>query len=181
MKHFPFLILALVFIYCGSPEPRRAVKVKTVSYIKETVERNKKLLAKEEKKIRDIINNDSVHTYHTTTNGSWYYYDVKIEEPSIFPQPNDMVTLTYNIVSFDNDTIYSNATIDTIVYKVDKIKLFPGLRNSIKVLKENETATFMFPSSMAFGYHGDDNKIEPNTPIKSTVTLLKIDKQKDSI
>ena len=181
MKHFRFLILVLIFVGCRGPEPRRPVKVKTVNYIKETVERNKKLLAKEEKKIQDIIAKDSVHTYRTTANSSWYYYDVKIEEPSIFPQADDVVTLTYNIVSFDNDTIYSNAVIDTIIYKVDKIKLFPGLRNSIKLLKENETATFMFPSSMAFGYRGDNDKIEPNTPIKSTITLLKIERQKDSI
>jgi FKBP-type peptidyl-prolyl cis-trans isomerase len=64
---------------------------------------------------------------------------------------------------------------------VDKQNLFPGLRNSIKLLREGETATFLFPSSMAFGYHGDNNKIGTNIPLKSTITLLKIEKQKDSI
>ncbi len=84
-------------------------------------------------------------------------------------------------MSFSNDTIYPREEIGIIKYKVDKQELFPGLRNSIKLLKEMETATFMFPSSLAYGYHGDNNKIGINVPIKSTITLLKIEKQQDSI
>ena len=88
--------------------------------------------------------------------------------------------MEYNVISFSNDTVYSKADIGTVTYKVDKQDLFPGLRNSIKLMKENESATFLFPSSLAYGYHGDSNKIGINIPIKSTITILKIDKQKDN-
>jgi FKBP-type peptidyl-prolyl cis-trans isomerase len=60
---------------------------------------------------------------------------------------------------------------------VDKQELFMGLRDAVKLLKEGERATFLFPSSLAFGYHGDNNKIGTNVPLKSTVTLLKIEQQ----
>jgi gliding motility-associated peptidyl-prolyl isomerase len=83
-------------------------------------------------------------------------------------------------MTFSNDTIYSKEDIGTLTYKVDKQDLFPGLRNSIKLLKENESATFLFPSSLSYGYHGDNNKIGVNVPIKSTITILNIDKQKDN-
>ena len=64
---------------------------------------------------------------------------------------------------------------------VSKLDLFPGLRNSVPLLKENETATFLFPSSLAYGYHGDNDKIGTNVPLKSTLTILKIEKQEDSL
>ena len=66
-------------------------------------------------------------------------------------------------------------------YKVDKQELFPGLRNSVKLLKENETATFLFPSSLGYGYPGDGDKIGINMPLKSTIAVVKIEKQNDSL
>lgn len=50
-----------------------------------------------------------------------------------------------------------------------------------KLLKEKETATFLFPSSLAFGYHGDNDKIGANIPLKTTISILEIKKQNDSI
>ena len=76
-----------------------------------------------------------------------------------------------------NDTIYSQEEIGQLSYKVDKQELFKGLRDAVKILKENEKATFLFPSSLAFGYHGDNERINSNVPIKSTIEILKI-KQK---
>ncbi len=138
-------------------------------------------MALEERIIDKIIEKDSLHTYEHSTTGAWYYYDAQNKEADYTPQPDDLVTMTYNVMSFTNDTIYSHKDIGIFQYKVDKQELFPGLRNSVKILKENETATFLFPSSLAYGYHGDDNKIGINEPIKSTITIFKIEKPQDSI
>ncbi len=46
-----------------------------------------------------------------------------------------------------------------------------GLRDGIKRLHKNETVTFLFPSHMAYGYHGDNKKIGTNEPLMVTVTL----------
>ena len=35
----------------------------------------------------------------------------------------------------------------------------------------NKKVTFLFPSHMAYGYHGDDRRIGTNEPIICTVTL----------
>jgi len=181
MKRYLYIFIIMGLTTCGGPEPRRPVKVNTGSFIKESVERNKQLLVEEEKQIQAIIKKDTLQTYQSTANGSWYYYDSKAGTIGYTPQPDDLVTLTYNIVSFENDTIYSAADIGTIIYKVDKQELFPGLRNSIKLLQEKETATFLFPSSLAYGYHGDNGKIGPNLALKATISILKIEKQQDSI
>lgn len=175
------LLMATAIISCDGPEPRRPVEVKSGSFFKESVERNKQRLAKEEKKIQDIIEKDTAREYVHSATGSWYRFDVVNAEAEYTPQPDDLVTLTYNLIGFDGDTIYTKADIGIITYKVDKQELFPGLRNSVKLLKEGETATFLFPSSLAYGYHGDNEKIGINVPIQSTVSLLKIEKDRDSI
>ena len=54
--------------------------------------------------------------------------------------------------------IYSKEDNKVITYCVDKQELFQGLRQAIKLLKEKEEAVFFFPSEIAFGYHGDNEK-----------------------
>ncbi|SHF93058.1 peptidyl-prolyl isomerase, gliding motility-associated [Arenibacter palladensis] len=180
MKNLIFLLLIIAFFSCNGPEPRKPVKVKTGSILQKSVERNKDLLAKEEKQIMEIIKNDSLNTYFSSGIGSWYHYISKSDQTDYYPKTDDLVTLQYNVMTFNNDTIYSTEDIGTITYKVDKQDLFPGLRNSVKLLKEKESATFLFPSSLSYGYHGDNNKIGVNVPIKSTITILNIDKQKEN-
>ncbi|MEJ1223366.1 gliding motility-associated peptidyl-prolyl isomerase GldI [Sediminicola sp. 1XM1-17] len=182
MRYFlAVLILGMSLASCQEAEPRRPIKVRTGSFFKESIKRNKELLALEEKMIKEIIAKDTAHTYQSSSKGSWFYYDQKNDSLTYTPKPDDLVSFTYNLVSFSNDTIYRSEELGTIQYKVDKQNLFPGLRNSIKLLKEGETATFLFPSSLAFGYHGDNKKIGTNIPLKSTITLFKIETQQDSI
>ena len=181
MKHFLILFSLIIISGCGEVVPRKPVKVKSNTLFGGDVRRNKKLLAAEEKMIQEIIAEDSLHFYQNSASGSWFYYEQKNEDSTTLPQPDDLVTLTYNIMSFNNDTIYSHDDIGIITYKVDKQELFQGLRNAVALLKENETVTFLFPSSLAYGYQGDNDRIGVNIPLKSTVSVLKIEKQQDSI
>lgn len=181
MKKIWLLLFCLGIVACQGPEPRRPVKVKTGSFIKESAERSKQLLAQEEEIIQNIISNDSLNTYFNSSSGSWYFYNIKVETGAPTAQPDDLVTMIYNVLSLQNDTIYSAEEIGIKKYKVDKQELFPGLRNAVKLLKEGETATFLFPSARAFGYHGDNKKIGTNVPIKSTISIFKIEQEQDSI
>lgn len=181
MRYLWILLIVIVCPGCGGPEPRKPIQTKTGSFYKQSIERSKKLLEIEEKLIADIIAKDSFHDYYQSASGSWYFYKTLNENARYTPQPDDLVTMTYDILSLSNDTIYSTGEIGIIQYKVDKQELFPGLRNSVKLLKEKETATFLYPSSLAYGYHGDNNRIGVNVPIKSTLSILKIEKQKDSL
>jgi gliding motility-associated peptidyl-prolyl isomerase len=181
MSKLLYITLALLLSYCGGPEARKPVKVSTGSFIKESVERNRQLLAKEEKLINSIIASDSTNDYIPTDFGAWYYYRQTNPATTYTPVENDRLTMTYDLLSLDNDTIYSHEETGTIDYLVDREEVFPGLRMGVKLLKEGETATFLFPSHLAFGYHGDNNRIGPNLAVKSTVTLFKIETSKDSI
>lgn len=174
------LLLLLVFVFsCDGPEPRKPVQRKSGSFFKASVERSRKLLELEERQIQQIIERDSLKHYEHSAAGSWYHYNRVNDTATYTPKTDDLVVLSYNILSLNNDTIYSKEEIGTLIYKVDKQELFQGLRDAIKLLKENEKATFLFPSSLAFGYHGDNDRIDSNVPIKSTIEIFKIEQKQD--
>ncbi|KAB7531225.1 gliding motility-associated peptidyl-prolyl isomerase GldI [Flagellimonas olearia] len=175
------LITAILFVACGGPEPRRPVEVKSGSFFKESVERNKALIAEEEKLIQEIIAKDSLHEYLASPNGFWYYFETQNDTATYLPKTNDQVLFSYNLMTLENDTIYTAESIGPTSYVVDKEQLFPGLQNAVKLLKISEKATFIFPSLQAYGYQGDNNAIAPRTPVKSSVELHTIIIHKDSL
>jgi gliding motility-associated peptidyl-prolyl isomerase len=181
MKRFIYILLTVALVSCEGPVPRHPVKRNTTNSIQAAIERSKKLLATEEALMQTVMRKDSTNTYVQSASGSWYYYNKKNNKATEKAQPDDLVTMTYNVLSFDNDTIYSMQDIGILKYKVDKQELFPGLRNAVKVLKENETATFLFPSSLGYGVPGDGDRIGVNMPLKSTVAVIKIEKEQDSL
>ena len=178
MRKLFLLVGILGIVACGEPKPRRPIKASGNSFLKESAARSKKLLDREEQLIKAVIAADTTHAYLTSGEGSWYYYHNR-NESGLLAEPDDLVTLTYDILSLNNETLYSQQEIGIIEYKVDKQELFPGLRNSVKLLRENEKATFLFTSPMAYGYPGDNDRIGSNLPVKSTIQILKVEKQSE--
>lgn len=143
MRQLLLILLVFGFVGCGAPEPRRPVKVKSGSF-NASVERSKKLLAEEEGMIDTIISNDSLHNYEHSATGAWYYYEQKNEILTYKPQPDDLVTFTYNVMSFTNDTIYSHEELGVFKYKVDKQELFQDYAIASNFCKRKKRQLFYF-------------------------------------
>lgn len=171
-----FLLICLAFS-CKSPEARKPVSQKTGSYIDAAVERNKKIVAAEEKQIQEIIEEDSRNNYITSTHGFWYFYNDRDTSLALKPKFGDLVEFKYDIKTLNDEVIYPE---EERIYRMDQEELFAGLREGLKLMHEGETVTFLFPSHKAFGFYGDKGKIGTDIPIKSTVTLINIT-PKDSI
>jgi gliding motility-associated peptidyl-prolyl isomerase len=168
------VLIALMIVSCKSPEARYPETQKTGSFIKASVLRNKKLIEAQKIKIEDIIKNDPENTYIASQNGFWYYYHTKVEGDSIKPAFGDIVNFNYNIKDLDNNLIYSNEELKTQNYAMDQEELFTGLREGLKLMREGETVTFLFPSQLGYGYYGDENKIGTNVPLICKVTVNSI-------
>ncbi len=182
MRRYGFLLTGLiVFFACGEPEPRKPVQARSGSFIAESVARSKTILEQEQKQIQEIILNDSLRTYLSSPYGFWYYYEVKQDTSGYTPKTNDIVWLSYNLMTFSGDTLYKTEDFGLVQHAVDKSQLFPGLRNAVKLLRKGEKATFLFPSSQAYGFRGDNYKIGPNQPLASSVGLLEIQKDSSNI
>lgn len=174
---FTSVILLLIFAAsCKSPEARYPVSQNSGSYIDESVERNKEMIAQEEDYIKEVMGKNVDTEYLSSADGFWYYYNEKSTDSTNIKTPDfgDIVVFDYSISSIEGKSIYAEGEKPTREYTMDKEKLFTGLRQGLKLMKEGETVTFLFPSHKAFGYYGDKEKIGSNTPITARVTLHEI-------
>jgi len=179
-KVFSLIFVMFVITSCQEPQPRRPLEVRSGSFLKTSAERNKRLLEQETALMQDLAQKDSLRKFQSSASGFLYAYEKRNSEDDRLAAPGDLVTLTYNIRTWNEDTLYRQEEIGVFKYLVDKEELFPGMRYSVKLLKEGEAATFLYPSSLGYGYHGDDDRIGPNTPLKCTLQIFKIESETQS-
>jgi gliding motility-associated peptidyl-prolyl isomerase len=176
-----FLFSALIFS-CKSPEARRPVQSSSGTFIKESAERNKKIYDREVDFIEKIIAKDSTNDYISSENGFWYYYNKRDTATTEMPDLGDVVKFTYDIKDLNGTEILSEKENGLQQYKVDQSnqELISGVREGIKLMKEGETVTFLFPSYKAYGYYGIEEKLGTNIPVQSTVTLHSIEQSNEN-
>lgn len=181
MKNVSKIMLLIVvltaFLSCKEQQARMPISRSSGTYMKESIEKNKKLIAGEEGKIDSIIKSNPKIQYIASKKGYWYYYESKNELDTLRPKRGDVATFDYEIKDLKGNVVYSEVELRPQTYIVDKQNIMMGLRDGIKLMRKNEKVTFLFPSHMAFGYRGDLKRINTNQPIICTVTLNDIKKE----
>ena len=173
-----YSILFFAFLSgCKSPEARRPEQSHSGTFIKESAERNKKIYDEEKSFIEKLMAKDSTNNYISSENGFWYYYNTRDTTSTEMPDMGDIVKFTYDIKDLNGNLILSEKENGLQQYKVDQSNqdLISGVREGIKLMKEGETVTFLFPSYKAFGYYGIEEKLGTNIPVQSTITLHSIE------
>lgn len=166
-----FLVTLLVSSCKQSQEARRPVSQASGTFMKKSAERNKKLIATEEGQIDSIIKSNPKINYLASDKGYWFTYLVQNKIDTLTPKKGDVAFFEYELKDLKGRIIYSQAELKPQTYAVDKQNIMTGLREGIKLMHKKEKVVFLFPSHIAFGYHGDDKKIGPNQPLLCTVTL----------
>lgn len=177
---FVILCIALFTISCSETVARRPVTQKSGSYVKtKTITRNIERVAQEEKALKKVIESDTINDYQSSASGFWYTYVQKDTLSKPTPQVGDLVLFNYNIAAINGKVLVSQEEIGNTVTQIDQSNqdLISGIREGLKLMKEGETVTFLFPSHKAYGYYGVENRVPSNTPVRSTVTLLEIKNQ----
>ena len=172
IQNIVLISLALVSLAsCKQQQARMPITQTSGEFLKASAERNKKLNKSEENQIAKIIKKDSKVKYISSKKGYWYLYNVKNDSVLTTPMKGDIAYFDYEIKDLKGNIIYSKDELKPQTYVVDKQNIMMGLRDGIKLMHKNETVTFLFPSHVAFGYHGDDDRIGTNEPLSVTVTL----------
>ena len=175
--HYSKLILlagmvAIALTSCKqSQEARKPLSQASGTFMKKSAERNKKLIAGEEGQIDSLIKSNPKIKYLASTKGYWYTYVTQNIQDTLTPKKGDVAFFAYEIKDLKGNVIYSEVELRPQTYAVDKQNIMTGLREGIKLMHKNEKITFLFPSHIAYGYHGDDKRIGPNQPLMCTVTL----------
>jgi len=166
------LLFAVLLVGCKQhEEARRPISRASGSFMKKSADRNKKLVASEEDVIKKIIKSNPKVKYYATRKGYWLSYDEKNTTDTQTPRKGDIAYFNLEIKDIKGKIIYSESELGPQTYYVDKQDIMMGLRDGIKLMHKNETVTFLFPSHIAYGYHGDNKKIGTNESLICTVTL----------
>lgn len=168
---FVFLVTILVSGCKQHQEARRPISQKSGTFMKKSIERNKKLNAGEEGQIDSLIKSNPKVKYFASTKGYWYSYVIQNTLDTLTPKKGDVAFFDYEVKDLKGNIIYSELELRPQTYAIDKQNIMTGLREGIKLMHKNEKVIFLFPSHIAFGYHGDDKKIGTNQPLLCTVTL----------
>lgn len=176
MKNIKFgllmLFVSLLLIQCKQQQQARMpISQTSGTFMKQSIERNKKLIAGEEGKIDSVIKSNPKIVYLTSKKGYWYTYIVKNDTDTLRPKRGDTATFDYEVKDIKGNLIYSKDELKPQTYVVDKQNIMMGLRDGIKLMHKKETVTFLFTSHNGFGYHGDNDKIGVNESLICTVTL----------
>lgn len=164
------LLIFFVSIGCKPSEARRPLQQNTGSFIDTSVHINKARNDQEYTAIKKLID-EAKRPFLVSSYGFWYRYTKKNELENYTPQFGDQVIYSYGVKNLAKNWIYSSDESVKKTYFVAQEELIAGLREGLKLMKKGESMTFIFPSQMAYGYYGDNNKIGTNTPLIYEVTV----------
>lgn len=172
-------LLSSILISCSNTEARKPIVRKTSSFMSESIERNKVLSQAENALFEKKMKIDSTREYFNSERGFWYSYDEKAGPDAPIASEGDQVLYTYEVMDLTGGVIFSKEEIGTLTYQVDKQELISGLQDGLKLMRQGETMTFLFPSHKAYGYTGSE-RIAPNQPLVYKVELIQVNKTPSS-
>lgn len=166
------VVLLVVITGCqNKQEARRPISHSSGSFMKQSMDRNKKLIAGEEAEIARVIRQNKRVKFIASTKGFWYSYIATNTKDKLTPKKGDVALFDYEVKDLKGRIIYSQSELGPQTYFVDKQNIMTGLREGIKLMHRNEKINFLFTSHIAYGYHGDNKKIGTNKPLLCIVTL----------
>lgn len=165
------LLTSVLFLSCSKSEPRRPINKVKSSGVNVSIELNKRIRVLEEKWIEDYIKKDSLTTYQHSPFGFAYTVTKTSNKPKKESNKNTVYTFERTVYTLGNQLIYPKQLIKSRVAVSDEIT---GIKEGIKLMREDEEFKFIFTSFVAHGFYGDGNRIGANTPIIVKIKLLNI-------
>ena len=183
MKNNWFIILLTLLGLAScqrEQEARKPVSYASGSFIRQSIARNKQILKEQEAAFTALIKKQPQVQFFASKHGFKYFFNQRDTlQTKALPVKGDVVFFDYEVRNLKNQLIYNLDKFKNRQYQVDKENIMLGLREGLKLVKEGDVATFYLPSQMAYGFHGDGNKIISNTPLIVKVSIHKVLRQTD--
>lgn len=176
MKIFAVIILIFSLTACKNKVVQFPVNYENEreKFMEFSQDRNKEILNEDNELIQNYI--DSIQqNYVRTSYGFWLSNSGK-STPEM-AKTGDYVKYEYEVTDFDNQIIYSKSELGIQEAVLGKENLPRGLHVTLQLIEKGDSATALFPSFLAHGGYGDQNKIGGNQPLIYKVKILDIKKK----
>lgn len=163
------LLLLIAFFACGEKTPKQQNTMSKYEMKNSMETANRYLLNEEEE---DIANYIKRHGLEMTSTGTGLRYQI-LKQGSEKPiEKGEKVTLEYELRSIAGDLIYSSDNDGVKSFVVGEGSVESGLEEAMNYLHRGDVAKLILPFHLAYGLHGDDNRIPEYATLVYTIKIL---------
>ena len=166
-----YLILSLLmaFFACGEKTPKQQ-NVVSKNEMKNSMETANRYLLNEEEE--DIANYIKRHGLEMVTTGTGLRYQILKQGSENRIEKGERVTMEYELHSIAGDLIYSSDNDGVKSFVVGEGSAESGLEEAMAYLHRDDVAKLIIPYHLAYGLHGDDNRIPEYATLVYTIKII---------
>lgn len=138
-------------------------------------DRNKQILKEDVELIQNYV--DSSDRKFTKTSHGFWISNSGQTSPTM-AKTGDIIKYEFAVSDFNDQVVYTKNDHGLQDVMLGKSDIPRGLQMGLQMIEKGDSATFLFPSFLAFGGFGDQNKIKGNEPLIFNVYIKDIVKKK---
>lgn len=171
-RFIKYLFFGFLIVLLACDHSQEAPQKTDPNALKQSMEKaNRYMVNDEEADIEDYV---SRHGLNMISTGTGLHYVILKQGSEQLIQEGQTIRMEYEMRSITGDLIYSSKNEGIKVFKVGEGTVESGLDEAMKYLHENDIATLIIPSHLAYGLHGDDNKIPAYSTLIYTIKIIDI-------
>lgn len=159
----------LALVSCGE-EPKRPQMPITKDEMKSSMEKANRYLVNEEEE--DIANYIKRHGLEMTKTGTGLRYQVLESGSGPLLEKGQQVSLEYELHSIAGDLLYSSDKDGIKSFVIGEGTVESGLEEAMTYLHRGDVVKIIMPYHLAYGLHGDDDRIPEYATLVYTIKIL---------
>jgi len=160
-------MILLCFFSCEE-KPKQIVSIPKDEMKNSMEKANRYLLNEEEEEIDSYVRR---HGMEMVSTGTGLRYQILKHGSGNQINNGDKVMLDYELRSLTGDLIYSSENEGVKEFSVGDGSVEAGLDEAMKLLHYGDVAKLIVPFHLAYGLHGDDNRIGEYTTLVYTIKV----------
>ena len=163
------IMVLLVLFSCGEKKPKQTMPV-TKSEMRSSMEKaNRYLVNEEEEEIENYVRR---HELTPVKTGTGLRYQILKQGSGQKIEKGEEVTLEYELHSIAGDLIYSSENDGLKSFVVGQGQVEAGLEEAMSYLHRGDVAELIIPFHLAYGLHGDDDRIPEYATLVYTIKII---------
>lgn len=170
-KYCKYLIMLLLFsVFSCEEKPQHQPAPISKNEMKNSMETANRYLLNEEEE--DIANYIKRHGLEMTSTGTGLRYQILKQGSEKRIEKGEKVTLEYELGSIAGDLFYSSEKDGVKSFVVGEGGVESGLDEAMTYLHWGDQAKLIIPFHLAYGLHGDDNRIPEYATLVYSIKVI---------
>ena len=176
MKRSNVILLSLIFVLIAACSEEPVRNQPSAKELKEKlIEHNQKKVRTEDEIINSFVEENYPEAQKTET-GLRYLIFPAANRSEFVPGKSQLVTIDYDIELLNGNVIYSTTQEGLPEkFRIEHEDAPAGLHEGLQIMHLGDSAIFIMPSHLAYGFTGDQHTIGQNAMLVYKVVLIEIE------